>query len=90
MISPLSAGPRLPRLASRRLRGDRKRDLATAPFASPLRCGFAASPPGEKTTARQDQTGQASTDDGAGDKLTSDFTTRKIGGVNVEISEMVL
>jgi len=48
------------------------------------------SPPAEQATARQDQAGQSSTDDRAGYQLVSDFTTGKIHGVNVKISQMAL
>jgi hypothetical protein len=44
------------------------------------------SPPAEKATARQDQAGQSSTDDGSGDKLGSDFTTGIDHGVYVKIA----
>ena len=45
------------------------------------------SPPAEKATAREDQAGQSSTDDGAGDnKLGSDFTTPIVHGVYIQIA----
>src|SRR2546423_1452137 len=48
------------------------------------------SPPAEKATASKDQAGKASTCDGTGYQLASDFTTRKIVGVNVKISHVAL
>jgi hypothetical protein len=53
-------------------------------------------PPGEKATTRQDQAGQASAGDGAGDsgdtegeELGSEFTTGVLCGVNVKIGQPV-
>ena len=46
------------------------------------------SPPAEKATARQDQAGKASADDGAGDgELASDFANGEWDIVNVRVSE---
>jgi hypothetical protein len=45
-----------------------------------------ASPPSEKSTARQHETRQSSADDGSGDKLGSDFTTHIVHGVYIKIA----
>ena len=45
------------------------------------------SPPAEKATARQDQAGKASTDDGARDKLASNLTTRVSCSVDIKVGQ---
>jgi hypothetical protein len=56
-----------------------RQSLAAASDVCGLRAGSSGdllppSPPAEKATASQDQAGQASTDDGAGDKLASEIS----------------
>src|SRR5215471_6034167 len=46
------------------------------------------SPPAKKATARQDQTGQASTDDGAWHHKAPDLTTAEVHSVDVKIGPL--